>query len=329
MSKSLGNGIDPMDLIEEYGTDALRFYLTTASAMGTDIRFDTEKVASTWNFINKLWNASRFVLMNIEDFDEKDFTLKELSISDKWILTKLNETIKRVRHNMDRYEFNNVGSELYSFIWDDFCDWYIELAKVSLNDTTKSVLLTVLKDILLMLHPFMPYVTEEIYQMLPMKESESIMIASYPKVDKKFMFNEEKEKLEKIIKDIIAIRNLKATNSITKECHVELNCNEDIKNIYISQLKIKKEQLEDNCSKDDLSVSYQSNLINITYYYQGSKEDNSKKEEEIATLEASIARREKLLSNENYVNKAPQHVVDLDRKKLEEEKERLEILKNS
>ena len=329
MSKSLGNGIDPMDLIEEYGTDALRFYLTTASAMGTDIRFDTEKVASTWNFINKLWNASRFVLMNMEDFDKKDLTLDNLSISDKWILTKLNETIKNVRHNMDRYEFNNVGSELYSFIWDDFCDWYIELSKVNLNNTTKSVLLTVLKDILLMLHPFMPYVTEEIYQMLPIKEAKSIMIASYPKFNKKYIFNEEKEELDKIIKDIIAIRNLKATSGITKDCYVEINCDEDIKNVYISQLKIKDEQLNSCNDKDYLSANYQSSLITITYYYKGKEEDNSKKEEEIAALEASIARREKLLSNENYVNKAPQHVVDLDRKKLEEEKERLEILKNS
>ena len=327
MSKSLGNGIDPMDLIEEYGTDALRFYLTTASAMGTDIRFDTEKVASTWNFINKLWNASRFVLMNIENFNQEDFTLDNLSISDKWILTKLNETIKNVRHNMERYEFNNVGAELYSFIWDDFCDWYIELAKMSVNNTTKSVLLIVLKDILLMLHPFMPYVTEEIYQMLPLKEQESIMIASYPKVNKKFMFVEEREKLEKITKDVVSIRNLKATNSITKDCYVTLNCNEDVKNIYVSQLKIKEEQLNSCNDKEYLSASYQSSLISITYYYKGKEEDNSKKEEEIATLEASIARREKLLSNENYVNKAPQHVVDLDRKKLEEEKARLEILK--
>ena len=326
MSKSLGNGIDPMDLIEEYGTDALRFYLTTASAMGTDIRFDTEKVASTWNFINKLWNASRFVLMNIEDFKEEDYTLKDLSISDKWILTKLNETIKNVRKNMDRYDFNNVGAILYSFIWDDFCDWYIELAKINMNNTTKSVLLKVLKDILLMLHPMMPFVTEEIYGMLPIKEYDSIMISEYPKYDKKEIFKDVTELQEKIIKDIVAIRNLKANNNITKDCYVVINVNDEYKNIYISQLKIKEEQLITTDYSNMLSSNYKSSLVDITYYYKGSEEDNSKLLDEIKSLEESINRRKKLLSNVNYVNKAPKNIVDLDRKKLEEEEEKLAIL---
>ena len=326
MSKSLGNGIDPMDLIEEYGTDALRFYLTTASAMGTDIRFDTEKVASTWNFINKLWNASRFVLMNIEDFKEEDYTLEDLSISDKWILTKLNETIKNVRKNMDRYDFNNVGAILYSFIWDDFCDWYIELAKINMNNTTKSVLLKVLKDILLMLHPMMPFVTEEIYGMLPIKEYDSIMISEYPKYDKKEIFKDITELQEKIIKDIVAIRNLKANNNITKDCYVVINVNDEYKNIYLSQLKIKEEQLITTDYSNMLSSNYKSSLVDITYYYKGSEEDNSKLLDEIKSLEESINRRKKLLSNENYVNKAPKNIVDLDRKKLEEEEEKLAIL---
>ena len=326
MSKSLGNGIDPMDLIEEYGTDALRFYLTTASAMGTDIRFDTEKVASTWNFINKLWNASRFVLMNIEDFKEEDYTLEDLSISDKWILTKLNETIKNVRKNMDRYDFNNVGAILYSFIWDDFCDWYIELAKINMNNTTKSVLLKVLKDILLMLHPMMPFVTEEIYGMLPIKECDSIMISEYPKYDKKEIFKDITELQEKIIKDIVAIRNLKANNNITKDCYVVINVNDEYKNIYLSQLKIKEEQLITTDYSNMLSSNYKSSLVDITYYYKGSEEDNSKLLDEIKSLEESINRRKKLLSNENYVNKAPKNIVDLDRKKLEEEEEKLAIL---
>ncbi|MBQ9011523.1 MAG: valine--tRNA ligase, partial [Bacilli bacterium] len=137
MSKSLGNGIDPMDMIEEYGADSLRFYLSTTASAGTDIKFDEEKVKSTWNFINKLWNASRYVLMNIEEYNE---TFDSLSYSDKWILTKLNETIKKVTKYMDKHEFNIVGSTLYNFIWEDFCDWYIELSKVNMNNTTKSVL---------------------------------------------------------------------------------------------------------------------------------------------------------------------------------------------
>ena len=327
MSKSLGNGIDPMDLIKDYGTDALRFYLTTASSMGTDIRFDTEKVSSNWNFINKLWNASRFVLMNIEGFEKKDYNLDNLTIPDKWILTKLNNTIKEVRKNFDKYEFNNAGSALYSFIWDDFCDWYIELSKFNMNNTTKSVLLTVLTDILKMLHPMMPYVTEEIYSMLPVKEAESIMISKFPKYNKKYIFDAERIRLEKIMKDIVAIRNMKATNGITKDAFVKIEVEDDIKSIYTSQLKIKDESLTAE-NKDMLASNYKSSLIDITYYYEGSKEDSMKTIEEIKKLEESIARRKKLLSNENYVNKAPKNIVDMDREKLKEEGERLAILKS-
>ena len=327
MSKSLGNGIDPMDLIEEYGTDALRFYLTTASSMGTDIRFDTEKVSSNWNFINKLWNASRFVLMNIENLSKEEFSLNNLSLCDKWILTKLNNTIKEVRRNMDHYEFNNVGAILYSFIWDDFCDWYIELSKVNMNNTTKSVLLLVLTDIIKMLHPMMPYVTEEIYSMLPIKETDSIMISNYPKYNKKYIFSDESIRLEKIMKDIISIRNMKANNNITKDSIVDIKVSDEIRNIYLSQLKIKEEQLC-NPNKELLSSNYKSELIDITYYYHG-EENKNNIEEEIKKLESSIARRKKLLSNENYVNKAPKNIVDLDRKKLEEEENRLSIIKNN
>ena len=196
-----------------------------------------------------------------------------------------------------------------------------------MNNTTKTVLLKVLKDILLMLHPMMPFVTEEIYTMLPVKEFDSIMIANYPVYNKKEVFKEEQDELDKIIKDIIAIRNMKATNNITKDSYVELDTNDEFKNIYISQLRIKDEQLVNFDKTDYLSSNYKSNLVNITYYYKGTEEDNTKVLEEIKSLEASIERRTKLLSNDNYVNKAPANIVDMDRKKLEEEKARLEILK--
>ncbi|MBQ7104857.1 MAG: valine--tRNA ligase [Bacilli bacterium] len=329
MSKSLGNGIDPMDVIDECGADSLRFFLTTNTAPGMDLRYDEEKVKSTWNFINKLWNASRFVLMNIEDLNKDTYTLNDLSLTDKWILTKLNETIEEVRRNMDSYDFHNVGNTLYNFIWEDFCSSYIELAKTNMNNTTKSVLLKTLTAILKMLHPFMPYVTEEIYQKLPITETESIVISSYPIVEKDLIFKEEKEQLDKILEDIVAIRNLKATNSITKEAKVKVEVKDDIKNIYASQLKIKDENLLQEENSNLLSVNYKSKNIDITYFYEGNKEDDSKKEEEIKKLEESIARREKLLSNENYVNKAPANIVELDRKKLAEEKEKLELLKNN
>lgn len=327
MSKSLGNGVDPMDVIDEYGCDALRYFLTTNSAPGMDLRYDEEKVKSSWNFINKLWNASRFVLMNIEDLKKRTINEDELTLYDKWILTKKNQLIKNVIKNMDKYEFHNVGNELYSFIWEDFCDWYIELTKSNMTETTKTVLLDTLTDILKLLHPFMPYVTEEIYQKLPIKDAESIMISSYPTYNKKDIYKEESEELEIILEDIVAVRNLKASNKITKEALVNFECkNEKLIPIYASQLKI----TEDNLTSDDpdnmVSCNYKSQNITITYFFEEAHVDEKAIEEEINKLKSSIERREKLLSNENYVNKAPANIVELDRKKLAEEKEKLEKL---
>lgn len=327
MSKSLGNGVDPMDVIDEYGCDALRYFLTTNSAPGMDLRYDEDKVKSSWNFINKLWNASRFVLMNIEDLKKRTINEDELTLYDKWILTKKNQLIKNVIKNMDKYEFHNVGNELYSFIWEDFCDWYIELTKSNMTETTKTVLLDTLTDILKLLHPFMPYVTEEIYQKLPIKDAESIMISSYPIYNKKDIYKEESEELESILEDIVAVRNLKASNKITKEALVNFECkNEKLIPIYASQLKI----TEDNLTSDDpdnmVSCNYKSQNITITYFFEEAHVDEKALEEEINKLKSSIERREKLLSNENYVNKAPANIVELDRKKLAEEKEKLEKL---
>ena len=328
MSKSLGNGVDPMDVIEEYGCDALRYFLTTNSAPGMDLRYDIEKVKSSWNFINKLWNASRFVLMNIEDLKSREFDYSDLTISDKWILTKKNLIIKSITSSMDKYDFHNVGNELYKFVWEDFCDWYIELSKANMNDTTKKVLLDVLTTILKLLHPFMPYVTEEIYSMLPVKEQESIMISSYPVFNKEEIFNESKEILEKVLEDIVAIRNLKATNKVTKDSLVEIKTEENLLKVYSSQLKIKQENLVNEVPSSLKSINYKSKYIDITYYFEQEEVDNNKILEEIEKLTASIERRKKLLANENYVNKAPKNIVELDREKLKEEEEKLSLLKN-
>ena len=327
MSKSLGNGVDPMGVIDEYGCDALRFFLTTNSAPGMDLRYDEEKVKSSWNFINKLWNASRFVLLNIEDLKERSISKEELTIYDKWILTKKNQLIKNVIKNMDKYEFHNVGNELYSFIWEDFCDWYIELTKSNMTPTTKTILLDTLTDILKLLHPFMPYVTEEIYQKLPIKEAESIMISSYPEVNKKDIYKEETEELESILEDIVAIRNLKASNKITKEALVNFECKkEEFIKIFASQLKITDKNLTSDDPDNMVSCNYKSSNINITYFFEQDQVDTKALEEEANKLKSSIERREKLLSNENYVNKAPANIVEMDRKKLAEEKEKLSYL---
>ena len=190
MSKSLGNGVDPMDVIDQYGADSLRYFLATGSAPGQDLRYSTEKVESVWNFINKIWNASRFALMNMNGLKYEEIDLSgEKSVADKWILTRLNETIETVTKLAEKYEFGEVGRALYNFIWDDFCDWYIEMAKLPLYGddeqaklTTRSILAYVLDNTMRLLHPFMPFVTEEIWQNLP-HEGESITTAPWPTVN--------------------------------------------------------------------------------------------------------------------------------------------------
>ena len=325
MSKSLGNGVDPMDVIDEYGADSLRFFLTTNTAPGTDLRYDEEKVKSTWNFINKLWNASRYVLMNLEDMKTSGYDYQNLSKADKWILTLKNNLIKDVTKNMDSYDFHNVGNMLYKFIWEDFCDNYIELSKANMNDTTKSVLLDVLTTILKLLHPFMPYVTEEIYSMLPFKDSESIVISTYPKYDSETVFDKEAEEISKVIVDLKEIRNLKATNNIKKDDKVMFITNSDLEYIYKSQLKITDELIVKEPLEDYQSINYKSSLIDITYFFKN-EINKEELEENIKKLKDSIERRKKLLNNENYVNKAPKNIVDLDREKLKEEEDKLKLL---
>ena len=325
MSKSLGNGVDPMDVIDKYGADSLRFFLTTNTAPGTDLRYDEEKVKSTWNFINKLWNASRYVLMNLEGMKTSGYDYQNLSKADKWILTLKNNLIKDVTKNMDSYDFHNVGNMLYKFIWEDFCDNYIELSKAAMNDTTKSVLLDVLTTILKLLHPFMPYVTEEIYSMLPFKDSESIVISTYPKYDSETVFNDEAEEISKVIVDLREIRNLKATNDIKKSDLVMFSTKSDLEYIYKSQLKITDDIIIKEALNDYQSINYKSSLIDITYFFKN-EVNKEELEENIKKLKASIERRKKLLSNENYVNKAPKNIVDLDREKLKEEEAKLKLL---
>ncbi len=325
-SKSLGNGIDPFDMIDLYGADSLRYYLATDVSAGTDMKFDEDKIKATWNFINKLWNASRFTLMNIEGLTE--INLDNLKPEDKWILTKYENTIHTVKKFMDKYQFNNVGSAIYDFTWNYFCDYYIEMAKYSIDDiTTKSVLCIVLTGILKLLHPFMPYVTEEIYQMLPVKDNESIMISSYPKYQSKFIF----EDVEKIVDDqvefIKKFRNVKAENNITKDMKVMFSTDDD------NELIVKMLKLDNNLVKEPLGMkAYKvfSERIQAQIFFEKieTEADKAQTEAAIKTLEASIARREKLLSNENYVNKAPSNIVEMDRKKLEEEKKKLKELQS-
>ena len=320
MSKSLGNGIDPMDMIKVYGADSLRYYLVTDCAFGTDLRFDEEKLKATWNFINKMWNASRFVLMNISDLKALDFS--NLKKEDKWILTKFETVLDSTIKHMDKYEFNLVGSEIYNFIWDDFCSNYIEMAKFSSSDiTTKSVLYKVLEGIIKIMHPFMPFVTEEIYQNLPFKDSNSIMISSYPKYEKEYIFAEDTKKVDKILEFITLFRNKKLENNIGKDFEVET--------AFLDDLALKMLKLDDKVvteSKKNTKILVSINDITAYICYDNNidkeevlKELTKKKE----TLEASIKRRNNLLSNENYVKKAPSNIVEKERLDLQKETDML------
>ena len=323
-SKSLGNGIDPFDMIELYGADALRYYLATDVAPGTDMRFDEDKIKATWNYINKIWNASRFVLSNIEDL--KEISLNDLKPEDKWILTKYENTLHTVKKFMDKYEFNNAGASIYEFTWNYFCDYYIEMAKYSIDSiSTKSTLCFVLTGILKMLSPFMPYVTDEIYSMLPIKDADAIMISEYPKYDKKLIFTSEESAVDDAVLFIKSFRNIKAENNITKEAKVMFDTEDD------NDLIVKMLKLGDNIVKKPLGIkAYKvfSSRVKATIFFEKVETEAEKlaKESQIKMLTESIQRREKLLSNENYVNKAPEQIVEMDKKKLQEEKTKLEEL---
>ncbi len=322
MSKSLGNGVDPFDMIEKYGCDALRYYLVTDCALGTDLRFDEVKMSATWNYINKIWNASRFVLMNIESLDSYDFT--NLNDYDKWILTKYENIVKSSINHMDKYEFNIFASETYSFIYDDFCSNYIEFSKFNSDSkTTKSVLCYVLTGILKLLHPFMPYVTEEIYSMLPIKDSESIMISSYPEYKSDFIFNDSERIVDERVKFITNFRNVKLQNNIPKDASVMINTDDSV---LIKMLKLSDVLV--NEALPIKSYSVESGSIKATIFYEKveTEEDLLLKQKQIDSLKASIERRKKLLSNENYVSKAPEALVNKERETLIEEEKLLETL---
>ncbi len=317
MSKSLGNGVNPIDVIDKYGCDSLRLFLTTNSAPGMDLRYDEEKVASSWNFINKLWNASRYVIMNTSNLNDNNY--KEYNNYDKWILTKYNNVIKQVTKYMDKYEFHNAFNTLYSFIWDDYCSSYIEISKIYLNDTSKSVLLNILTGIIKMLHPFIPFVTEEIYQNLPFKESKSIMESSYPIYNKKEVY--DITETTEILNDITSLRNFKAENNIINSDAVKIEYLFDEK-LYDGLIKFKNkvDNIED-------SIKYESKYA-ILYFEVKNKVSEEDIQKEIEELEKSINKRKSLLSNENFVKRAPENIVANEKQKLIEEEEKLSKLKN-
>ncbi|MFJ7888743.1 valine--tRNA ligase [Lysinibacillus xylanilyticus] len=355
MSKSLGNGVDPMDVIDQYGADSLRYFLATGSSPGQDLRYTTEKVEAVWNFSNKIWNASRFALMNMEGmtYDEIDLT-GEKSVADKWILTRLNETIERVTSLAERYEFGEVGRELYNFIWDDFCSWYIEMAKLPLygddevaKKTTRSILAYVLDQTMRLLHPFMPFITEEIWQHLP-HEGESITVAAWPTVRADLHFAEEADNMKLLMDIIRSVRNIRAevNTPMSKKVPLYISAKDAT---TVTVLEANKAYLEKFCNPESLTIGegLEAPGQSMTAVVTGAElflplVGLINLEEEIARLEKELekwAKEVKLvtgkLSNEKFVSKAPEALVNAEREKLADYEskhavvlKRLEELKN-
>lgn len=337
MSKSLGNGVDPMDVIDQYGADTLRFFLTTNSAPGMDLRYTPVKLDASWNFINKIWNSARFVLMNIdENMEYQNLDFNHLNLCDQWILNRLNEVIKEVDLNMDRFEFVNVGSELYRFIWDDFCSWYIELTKVHLNgdnDTEKNAslntLVYVLNAIVRMLHPFMPFVTEEIYQAIP-HIGESICTSSYPVVSEEFNFNGINDQFTYLIDIVKGIREIRTSYSIKNSIEVEYIIDSKDENLevildkcvpYIKKLcnaTIKGYNLSASGDVASQMIKGGSSLLVELGDYVDKEAEVKKLQDQLQKLESEITRGKNMLANEKFVSKAPVEKIELEKSKLED-----------
>ncbi len=345
MSKSLGNGIDPLKVIEEYGADALRFALATGNAPGNDMRFSDEKIESARNFANKLWNASRFVLMNLKESDEELLKLplaSELEAEDKWVLSRLNKLIKTVNDNMESYELGVALAEIYSFTWDTFCDWYIEMAKSRTFEdgtpaalTAKRVLVYVLTNILKLLHPYMPFITEEIYQALPHTD-ESIMISSYPVYDEALNFSKEEVDVDRIITCITAIRARRAEMNVPPSKKAKLY----VVTKYESTFRAASKILEKLASASEVILieKYESDDAVMIATDAGSlyiplsevidfEKERARLTAEMKKNDGEIERIEKKLSNDGFVSKAPASVIEGERAKLNKYLETREALK--
>lgn len=331
MSKSLGNGIDPMKVIEEYGIDALRFFLTTNSTPGQDMRYIPEKVEAAGNFINKIWNASRFVFMNLpEGMKVEDVDLTHLSLADAWIINRLNETITHVTENMEKYEFALVGNELYSFVWDDFCSWYVEMSKTALNGTdevakraAQSTLYVCLKAIVGLLQPFMPFVTEEIYDLLP-GAKESINLESWPTMIENVTAC-DLTAMARAISAIQKIREVKIVNDLKPSTLIHIALKDlDGNTIKADEamsaiiMKLAKAEWQDTLEGDLTVEAIQGGSLYIPSSELSNPEEEIKKlEAEIERLKSEIARSIGILSNQGFIAKAPAAKIENEKQKLE------------
>ncbi len=336
MSKSLGNGIDPLEIIKDYGADALRFALASGNSPGNDMRFSDEKIEAARNFANKLWNAARFVLMNLDIDDTALPERDKLAPEDKWILSRFNSLAQRVNTNLERYELGVALSEIYDFIWDVFCDWYIELSKTRLSnkddegsETAQRTIAFVLRETLKLLHPYMPFITEEIYQSLP-HDDESIMISKFPVYDAALDFSAEAEAFEKIIAVIRAVRVRRSEMNVPPSKKAELYIVTEDKAVFgeyshkfFMKLASASEVKVVDAYEGEEAVSVVTDAA--TAYIPLSEivdmeKEKARLEAELKKNDGEIERIEKKLSNEGFVAKAPAAVVDGERAKLEKYK---------
>ncbi|MDK6688033.1 MULTISPECIES: valine--tRNA ligase [Aerococcus] len=347
MSKSLGNGVDPMDVVDQYGADALRWFLATGSTPGQDIRYYPEKLEAAWNFINKIWNASRYALMNLDGMIYEDIDLSNVtSIVDQWILTRLNETIAKVTDRFDAFEFGEAGRALYHFIWNDFCDWYIEMSKEVLQGddeaakhTTRSVLSYVLEQMLALLHPIMPFVTEEIWQHIP-HQGNSIVTAKYPEVEESQIHQEAARHMEALISFIRSIRTARNENNVAPSkpiaIHVKANSQE-----ILTMLEENKEYINRFANPSELKMALDTEIPDqaMTLFFSDGEiylplagfididEEIERLEAELAKWASEVERVDKKLANQGFVNNAPANLVEKERQKGQDYQQKYQATK--
>ncbi|MBQ6402435.1 MAG: valine--tRNA ligase, partial [Oscillospiraceae bacterium] len=344
MSKSLGNGIDPLEMAETYGADALRFNLVTGNSPGNDMRFYVEKCGAMRNFANKLWNASRFVMMNLTI--DKNELPEKLELEDKWILSKLNTLSKEVCDNLDKYELGIAAAKIYDFIWDTYCDWYIELTKPRLNSgdeaankSAQQVLLYVLTEILKLLHPFMPFITEEIWQALP-HDGEALMIASYPKFDPALAFPAEEQDFESVMAAIRAVRSRRSEMNVPPSRKAQLIIVSEKPEAFRSgEMYICKLAYADRItlaeSAPDAAEKMVSVVTNDAKIFMPLAElvdldaERARLTKELEKARKQVEGQERKLANENFVSRAPEQVVATERERLEKAKALVENLTES
>ena len=345
MSKSLGNGIDPLEEIEKYGADALRFTLATGNTPGNDMRYSAERVEASRNFANKLWNAARFVLMNLDEDEPAPFVPENLALEDKWVLSKYNNVVKEVTENLDKFEIGLAVSKLYDFIWDVYCDWYIELTKVRLNSdnaeqkaTAKAVLVYVLSNTLKLLHPFMPFITEEIWQALP-HEGESIMISSWPCTCDCLNFASEEAEFEKVMNVIKAVRNRRAEMNVPPSKKAKLFITSDAKEtfegcaVFMTRLASASEV---EVSNESVDVEGAVRVVTTDAVVQIPLNELVDFQKELERLSKELAAAEKdrdffgsKLNNEAFMAKAPEKVVAVQRESYQKAVDKIALLEAS